>query len=373
VSVRIAPLALALVVFSVGDARALGDDPKDAFRAATELIGQDDAKAEASFEAIAEQHPKDEFAADALLEAAQLSEEKLGRPDRAAELYGKLLERYPTNRLSLRARARHEFLVANLKAGNAPLAEYQDILMRYSTRAPEESVARMEKLIASHPDFPLADEARLWLARGDLAAGRFEEAARRYRAIEERAPNSPAALQARKGRADAELAAGHPLDARKLYQALATDGDRPIAEAARVGIDETSRAVGRLVTEGLTGLYLIFFLAACGWQGRKHLRRVPFELKFYLPVAALFVLAGATENRAIAFATGGIAVGGAIVVWLGGAATAARIARGPISLLQRSIRAGATALAVGALVYGAVFVTHLTDLVVETLRNGPDR
>jgi len=348
-------------------------DEREAFHAAASLIGVDDARASEAFERLAADHPDDEYAADALMEAAQLNEEKLAHPDRAADLYARLVERYPSNRLSLRARARRDFLRRSLSTGAAPLAEYQDILLRYGTRAPSESAARMEKLLAAHPDFALAEQARLWLARAALRERRFDEAARRFAEVAARAPSSEAGREARKGMADAALAAGHRREARRLYLALAADVDRATAEAGRLGAREAERA---LVAYGFfvaALAYLALFLAACAWQARRRLAHAPFELKFYLPVAALFVLAAATENRAIGVATAAIAAGGALVVWFGGAATAARLARGPLPVVARLLRAAATALAVGAVAFATVHATSLADLVVETMRNGPDK
>src|SRR4051812_25908376 len=85
-------------------------DARAAFDAAMDLVGRDDAAAEAKLVALADADPEGEYADDALIEAAQLDEEKLGRPARARDLYAKLLERAPGSRLALRARARLEFL-----------------------------------------------------------------------------------------------------------------------------------------------------------------------------------------------------------------------------------------------------------------------
>lgn len=100
---------------------------------------------------------------------------------------------------------------------------------------------------------------------------------------------------------------------------------------------------------------------------------MPLELLYYLPVALLFVAAALTENRAIGLATSAIAVGGAIVVWLTSLGLSARLASGPLSPLQRAGRIAAVTLAVVALMFLAVQATGLTDVVLETLRTGPER
>ena len=340
------------------------------------LVGRDDARAAALLEALATDHPGDDFAADALLAAAELAEEKLGRPDHAAALYERLLERHPSSRLSLRARARSQFLRQNLGAGAAPLAEYQAILLGYAGRPPAESHARMERLLAAHPAFPLADRGRLWLARGELSAGRAADAMRRFEALERRtgSATADAALwrEARLGHADAALAAGHPLRARALYRTL-VDGDRAADLAARAGLAETTRALVRWSVFAASLAWLALYLGVCAWQARGGLLRLPVELTFYAPVALLFVAAAATENRAIAVATSAIALGGGALIWLHGAATVRRLTRGPLSLAARIARAAATLVTVAALAFAAIHGAGLTDLVVETLKNGPAR
>ena len=343
-----------------------------AFQSAMALTDQDDAEAARSFEALARRFPEGEFAPDALLEAAQLAEEKLGRPDHAAALYGEVVERYPSSRLSIRARARRDFLLANLGDGPAPLAEYQDILLRFSARTPEDSRARMERLVAAHPGFPLADEGRLWLARADLEAGRFEEAMVRFEAIERHA-GAKAIRDARKGRADAALAAGHRLLARDLYRSL-LEGDRDLGGSARAGLAAASTAIAEFALFVAALIYLAGFFGACAWQARGGLGVAPpAELKFFLPVALLFLVAGLRATRPIFLATTAIASAGAVVIWLGGVATIRRLDGGPLSIGARSWRALATAIAVLAITYSAIHVTRLTDVVLETLRHGPDR
>ena len=70
---------------------------------------------------------------------------------------------------------------------------------------------------------------------------------------------------------------------------------------------------------------------------------------------------------------GGIAVAGALVLWLGGAATEQRLASGPISVGESVLRAAAASVAILAAAYLAIHLTDLNELVWETFRHGPDR
>jgi hypothetical protein len=256
----------------------------------------------------------------------------------------------------------------------APLAEYQQILAGFPTRPSAESARRMEALVAAYPDFALADRALLWLA--DLAAreGRADEAERRYREVEQRFPDGEAWARARAGRADLALARHRPLRARALYRALVDGAHRvppEVAARARAGLEACAAALRGLAAFAIALAYLAALDAARVPAARPLERRLPFELRFYLPIAALFVAGAVSAGRAIAWATLLIAVGGALV--LGATALAASRAPAPLPTRKRLLMAATTALAVGAVVYVAVFATGLGDVLVETVRSGPER
>jgi len=357
-------------------ARAEPSPAQREFEAATarEAAG-DFAGAADALEKLAAANPSDPFAPDALFEAAVIAEEHLSDPARALELYRQVVERYPQSRLERRARVRVEFLSSSLRTGEAPLREYQEILNGFSKRPPAESIARMEKLIAEHPDFALADRALYWLGATLAAERRDGEAEARFREAERRFPSSEWAGRAKKARGDLALKGGHPLEAQRIFAELhASAGDPLTRAAAQEGLTGARTAVRRLVEMALAlallAAYLGYHVVALA---RRKWRRVPGEALYYAPVAALFVLAAATENRAIGWATFGIAAGGGAIVWLSSALSAARFAEGPMRPTERTLRIAASALAVCAVVLIAVQATGLTDLVIETLRWGPER
>lgn len=359
-----------------------GVPPADArarFEAALDLAGKDDARAAAAMEALAEADPTGEYADDALVEAAELLEDKLGRPDRARDLYARLLARAPHSRLALRARARLDFLDANLKTGAEPLAEYQRILYGFAARPPLESAARMAALVEAHPDFALADKALLWLAGTLAREGRREEAERRYLEVESRFPGGESWALGRKGRAELRLLGGHPFEARALYRSIleskAAEAPGPAQDAARAGLDAAEAAIRRLAGLALALAYLAGVVVVLLVSARplRWPRPMPAELVFYAPVAGLFVLCGATENRSILIATLLLATGGGVLLAASSLSTMRRLARGPLGPAAGIARALAIALAAAALLYAAVYMAGITDLVVETLRSGPDR
>ena len=370
---RVAILVAAVVATS-GIARA--ETAQQRFAAATtqEAKGQF-AEAADALERLGHEQPNDSFAPDALFEAAVVSEERLADPTRARRLYAEVAAKYPQSRLSRRAQTRADFLARSLTTGEAPLREYDDILAGASARPRSESRARMEALLQKWPDFALADRALFWLGQRLAEERRWDEAMTRFAELERRFPSSEWALRAKKARADILLGRGHPFVARALYRELQASSDPVSRSAGKEGLADSVSYLVRGVFVVLCIIYLVVFawLHVRAVSPRARLRAVPIELLYYLPVAVLFVAAALTENRAIGLATTGIAVGGAAVVWLTSLGVAARLDRGPLSPLQRTGRVVAVALAVGALMFLAVQATGLTDIVLETIRSGPER
>ena len=231
----------------------------------------------------------------------------------------------------------------------------------------------MDALLAAHPDFALADTALLWLANLDAREGKSAAAAERYLTIERRFPDREAWALARKGRADLALATSHPFTARALYQSILdspASAHRPVADAARAGLRLARTALLRLLAFTLALACLtLFFAWSLFWSRPLYLRPLPTELHYYLPVAALFSLCAATENRAIALATATVAVGGAAILFV----TTRAAARAATSTPRRLLFAFAVAAAALSLTYAALYTQNLLDFVLETLRAGPER
>jgi hypothetical protein len=165
------------------------------------------------------------------------------------------------------------------------------------------------------------------------------------------------------------------LVARAIYRELIAHGDAVARSAGYEGMSDSVAWIARAIAVVVCVLYLLAFawLQVRAVVPRARLLRVPLELLYYLPVAVLFVAAALTENRAIGLATSVIAVGGAGVVWLTSLGYSARLERGPMTAGARAGRIAAVTLAILALVFLAVQVTGLTDIVIETFRSGPER
>ncbi|HWE27293.1 MAG TPA: hypothetical protein VHB97_04785, partial [Polyangia bacterium] len=220
-----------------------------------------------------------------------------------------------------------------------------------------------------------ADRALFWLGQAYLDAHDEPRANGSFVACETRFATSEFAPRCKKARADLLLGHGHPFAARALYRDLAALPDPLARSAGAEGLADSQLWLMRTVGVAGASVYLVVFFAllllAIRPLGR--LNTMPTELLYYGPVALLFVLAALTENRLIGIATAILAVGGGVIVWLSAVAFAARLERGPMGRGERWRRAITLVVAVVSLMFLAVQVTGLTDVVVETLKWGPER
>jgi tetratricopeptide (TPR) repeat protein len=381
-------VAVAAVVLGLGTPLlADGNGGQQQFEAATGLeVRGDYAGAAAALERLGHEQPGDAFAADALFEAAVVAEERLSDPERAHRLYEEVAAKYPSNRLARRARTRSDFLGHSLATGEAPLREYDAIINGGSNsgtggstgagaRASAEARTRMERLLTAHPDFALADRALYWLGQAYLDAHDETRANASFVACETRFSAGEWAPRCKKARADVLLGHGRPFAARALYRELAASSD-PLARSSGVeGLADSFLWIGRTLGVAVAVAYLLLFFAL-ELRAIRPLRRLattPTELLYYGPVALLFVVAALTENRLIGAATAILAVGGGLIVWIAASGYEARLERGAMGSVERLRRAATVALAVVGLMFLAVQTTGLTDLVVETLKWGPER
>ncbi len=324
------------------------------------------------------------LAVAALSKAAQLYEERLGQPQRALELYRQIVELEPGSRLARRAERRLEILSAAIDpvVGGAVLAEYNDILYGYASRSAEESENRMRALLARHPNAPIADEARYWLAASLEREGRLIAAERWYRSVHRLHRRSPLAWRARKAEADVLLMRGRYDDAASAYRKLITDStgaSRRIAEdALAAALRERSQA--RLAWLGWAGLavFLAFIVvssrrAVGSWPlAARGLLRPPGELLFMLPVALLFAAAAATVNILVGRAVLYVLGGSLLVTWTSGATLEMwHRARGRLRAHLVLVHVLCALLAIACITYVAVTSERVVELLAETWKHGP--
>lgn len=384
----LALVALALLAPAAGAQPAPPpDDGQARFEHAGDLRAADRlADAAAAYVALADELPQHPRVDQALFAAAQLYEERLGDPARAAELYHRLVRDFPNSRVSLAAEKRLELLRAALGPGDRgadALAEMKRIL-HDPALAPAAAIAAMEALIAANPDWVGLADAVLWLGHAhrrqnqpDSALARFHEVAERWPASEQafEALLTAAEVAAHYGRfemAERDLATLRDLAARE-----GGDASRSRAVAGTQELVARHRLRARIyrVAFVVLGLALIGLGAslrrgAGSWRGAaRALARPPWEVMYMAPVALLLVATALTGHEDVAPAVGLILGGGVAVTWLSGAGLAVGARSGR---LRPILHLGGSALAVLAIAYIALHRTRLIDLIVSTVRFGPD-
>lgn len=348
------------------------------FDAALRRIGTDDAQSErqaaVELEALANdpETRRDDLAPEALFEAGQLYDEHLGDPESARRCYRALLVRFPSSRLVRRAAQRLALLETALRSGAAPLVQFQQIL-RTTDGAQPARRDKLQALLVQHPDFALTDQALFLMGDTSLRLGDDAAAARHFATLHARYPRSVWSAHAHRAQAEADLRAHRIQSARGHYHALQpfTEAPWPIIESD--GLRACNTAAMRLSIVWSSWLYLLGAGALCVLRARRRLLPVPADVWYYLPIATfLSLVAWWAQGGALALPIAALGGGGTAIAWLAAASarvlpTSAAGGRGP--LLRGLVWRG---LAVVALFLVVTYHFNLVDLVVETVRNGPD-
>lgn len=365
----------------LGDGQARFERAGD-LRAADQL-----AEAAAAYVALADELPGDVRADDALFAAAQLYEERLGDPARAAALYQRLVRDFADSRVSLAASKRLELLRPALgpaDGGADALAEMKRIL--HDPELPlDTAIADMEALVQAHPDWTGLPDAVLWLGHAFRRRDRPESALARYHEVATRWPASDQAFEALLTAIEVAAHVGQfdlaERDLETLHAwAVAHPNDDPSRrrslDAARATIDR-EHARARLYQAAfvvlalvLLGLALSLRIGAGSWRrAGRALARPPGEVLYMAPVAVVLVASALTGHEDIAPAVTLILVGGVAVTWLSGAGLAAAP---PGARLRPLLHVLGSAAGVLAIAYIALHRTRLLDLIVSTVRFGPE-
>lgn len=370
----VAITAAAPAVASAQDGAARFDRASDAMAA-----GRHD-QAATLLVALADELPADDLADDALFAAAGLYEEKLARPARAAALYRRLVEDYADSRVALAASRRLERLsaVMDSDADAGALAAMNRVLYADPALDPAAAIAAMEQVIAEHADWSGRSEAEMWLAGAYERAGRDADARRLFEAVAAGEAAPATSFEALRRAASIAARAGDYADARALVARMRADGD--------AGREASVRATHRLIDreELRARLYLASFIvlgtavlalaALVGWlaggprPALRALGRPPTEVWFMLPVALILVGAAFTGHAEIAPAVVIILTGALVLLWLGGAAMRHCGSRRWVLLASPL----ASIAGIAAVSYVALHRTRLVDLIVSTVRFGPD-
>jgi hypothetical protein len=319
--------------------------------------------------------------ANVLFRAARACEDTLADPKRALALYERITREIPNARIATSAERRVGMLRAQVGASGEhgdKAAELARLVASADTLAADEIERRAQVLVVAA--WPGAPEAALWLAEWLRRTGRLDDAQRRYDEVVTRWPGTSHALLAIRG------GAGNALDNRDWNRAEALAEQLPaVEEADRIVRDNLLGLArrGRKIDGWYTRAWVIAMLGCAvmlgslieasrhgGWQRPR--MWPPIEVAFLAPVAAVMVGVALTTHQLIAPAVLILSIGGLVLAWVSGSTLDTLKARG------RSVRGRAVfhvfvcLFTVAALLYVALVRDNLLEMVIETVRFGPE-
>lgn len=352
-------------------------------RASVDELGSEDMHQVARAVAAITQLPAGRADPDTLFAAGRACEDKLLDPGQAVAIYERVVAEHPGARVATAAAHRVAVLRALVGPHGDSAAHAAELarLIAHADREPAAEVLRRAEQLAAAA-WPGAPAAALWLADWLRRSGRLAEAQAYYAVVTTRWPASPEARAALRGGAGCALEA----HAWSLAEALAKR--LPTAEA----VDRSARedllaaaARGRRRDRWYVAAWLAIagalaaLLGSLGEAVRKSpagsrwaALRPPIEVVFAGPIAGVLLGVAFTAHRAIAPAVALIAGGGVALAWLSGATLELLRTQGR----SRRLRSGAHLIAclagIAGLGYVALIHGGLLDLLVETVRFGPE-
>jgi hypothetical protein len=320
---------------------------------------------------------------DVLFAAARACEDRLLDPGRAAAIYARIVRDHPDARVSVAAARRlaalREVLGAHDEAA-VPAAALAHLIAQADDRPAVEVYARAVAL--SVAPWPGAPAATRWLADWLRRAERCPLARVHYARVIARWPGTAEAMAALRG------ATGCALDERDWASAEAWARQLASADPAdRAVRDDLLRlaARGRLRDRTYLAAWVIAIAVMIGLAAalaasvrqrargaRRAVLRPPIEVVFLAPVAAVLIGVALTAHRAIAPAVATISLGGLVLAYLSGAQLEALRWCGRARGWRSAGHVGLCLVGVAALVFIAFTRDDLIDLLIETVRFGPD-
>lgn len=359
-----------LWTIAAGFATAAGDTLDD--------LGAPDARAVATAVGALEHSSHD---ADELFAAGRACEDKLLDPARALAIYDRILAEMPDARVAAAARRRADSIRSELGPHGEHAqraAELAQLIARADT-LPAAEVTRRATVLADAA-WPGASAAALWLADWQRRTAQLEAAQAQYAAIVARWPGTPQAATALRSGAGTALDAHRWSLAEDLATRLAAEdpADRVLRDdlfiaAARGRFrDRLYLAAWLVLAAVVLALALSLTEAALRGGRRRPSLRPPVEVLFLAPASAVLLGAAVTANRAIVPAVAWLCIGGLVFAWLSGATLDLLRTRGRAVRARALMHVLVCIVGVAALGYIALMRDGLLDMLVETVRFGPD-
>lgn len=318
---------------------------------------------------------------DVLFAAGRACEDKLLDPARALAIYERILREMPDARVWAAAQRRAEALRAELGPNREHAREATELaqLVADADHLPPAEITRRATALAD-AEWPGAPTAALWLADWLRRTSQFAEAQARYAAVATRWPGSPQAIIALRSGAGNALDAhawslaeelAHRLPTQDPSDAVLRDDLLEAASRGRLR-DRLYRSAWLVLGVVLAALALSLAEAALRGGRRRPSLRPPAEVLFLAPVAAVLIAVAFTAHRAIVPAVTMISVGGLVFAWLSGAALDLLRARDRPVHARAILHIAACVVGVVALGYIALMRDGLLEMLIETVRFGPD-
>lgn len=311
-------------------------------------------------------------AASNLWRAAEIADRKLRDYATALSLYDRLRKEYPAARLTRGAAVRREYVARAIAAGEEPFRRFERVRAEFATL--ERSVSRDEvrSILEDHPDFPIADEALMWLADRAVEDGDPAEARRRYREIIDRFPQSTLVPHAWAGLGRAAFDEKDWSAAEAAYARIAQAGGAGSALVSRKEVEMVVRhriRAGRL--RWVLGFLGVVAVAAAVTVDPRRLRTgvraaAGRELLYVGPLFALLVLIAPDEGRGSLAVLGASAILFLILSLLWVHAARPAFSRPALRVISTVMGTAAGAAVLYAVLYSLDLLVAVETLLGET-------
>ena len=319
---------------------------------------------------------------DELFQQARACEDDRHDPACALALYEQILREFPSARVAAAAERRAEMLRGQVGTGGEfarQASELAKLIDEADASDPQEVVRRADAL-AAVAGWSAAPEAALWVAEWLRRHQKLGEARARFEAVAERWRGSKYEATALRGAASTAIEAHAWTRAEELARRLPVveEADRIVrddllAQAARGRQRGRWYVIAWLVVVGaIAGLGASLAEAALRGGRRRPVLRPPVEVLYLAPVAAVLVGVAFTAHQLIAPAVATIAVAGLVMAWLSGATLDTLRARARPVRRRAVLHVVVSLLGIAALAYVALTREGLLDMVIETVRFGPE-
>jgi hypothetical protein len=325
--------------------------------------------------------PSPGVAADALFTTARGCETRGGDPSVALALYRRILREHPDSRAAVGAALRAQALIALIGedgSGAAAARRLSELRATHGANPDDAALAEADQL--AHAAWPGAGEAAQWRADRLRDLGRLAEAATGYDDVVARFPSTAWAARAAESAVVVAIQREQFDDARRRIAALPADD--PSDQAVRDGlvdqVDSRERRVAWYTRSWIALVLAVGLLLGSLAHAARSPRRVlaalrpPSEVVFAAPVVAVLIATALTTHLEIGPAVAVISIGGLFVAWLSAAGLIAARHAGRELTARAALHGFVVLVAVAALAYIAIERGNLLDMIIETVKFGPE-